>query len=252
MMDSYKLNSGALVVNRFGLGARGLDFMETGGNVAFPVYDGHGNMVATLARNGAGYTVANRRSFDPWGKVRTGATTGDPSGRYCANLGHKQDDDSGYIYMRARYYEPGTGRFISEDPAMEGPNWYSYCYNSPLKHVDASGRSVWSSVFFTLVGLVFFFFPENSPERKIAKVMVEASLFIPQSVEWIIAACRMNTADPRGAITACSLAAVGAGVMSVALLVFTYQLVLLFMLANIDVNDSYGTEWLLGRIDSFP
>gem|GEM_PF-6689855 len=39
----------------------------------------------------------------------------DRSDTYCANLGHKQDDESGLIYIRARYYEPGSGRFISQD-----------------------------------------------------------------------------------------------------------------------------------------
>jgi RHS repeat-associated protein len=71
--------------------------------------------------------------------VRSGATTGGPKGRYVANLGHVQDDESGLIYMRARYYEPGTGRFICEDPAYDGVNWYTYCNNNPICLVDFSG-----------------------------------------------------------------------------------------------------------------
>ncbi|MFZ4507213.1 MAG: RHS repeat-associated core domain-containing protein [Fimbriimonas sp.] len=127
-------------VTSYGLGARGLDILGKDGNISFPVYDGHGNMVATLARNGTGYTVSNRRSFDPWGNVRLGATTGDPKGRYCASLGHIADDESGLTYMRARYYSPGDGRFISEDPARSGWNWYAYCRADPVNRVDRSGR----------------------------------------------------------------------------------------------------------------
>ncbi len=41
--------------------------------------------------------------------------------------------------MRARYYNPGTGRFISEDPIKDGSNWYSYCYNNPLIFRDKNG-----------------------------------------------------------------------------------------------------------------
>jgi|GEM_PF-3811571 len=36
-------------------------------NVGFPIYDAHGNMVATLARSGSTFTLNNKRSFDAWG-----------------------------------------------------------------------------------------------------------------------------------------------------------------------------------------
>jgi hypothetical protein len=42
--------------------------------------------------------------------------------------------------MRARYYEPGSGRFISEDPARDGLNWFAYCDNDPVLNVDATGK----------------------------------------------------------------------------------------------------------------
>ena len=42
-------------------------------------------------------------------------------------------------YLRARYYDPGLGRFISEDPIRDGGNWYAYCGNNPVMKVDPSG-----------------------------------------------------------------------------------------------------------------
>ena len=96
-------------------------------------------MVATVARNGAGFTTSNIWTYDAWGGVRSGATTGGPKGRYVANLGHVQDDESGLIYMRARYYEPESGRFISEDTDRDGLNWYVYAKNSPNLSVDFNG-----------------------------------------------------------------------------------------------------------------
>ena len=56
------------------------------------------------------------------------------------NLGHKQDDESGLTYMRARFYEPGSGRFVSEDPSRKGANWYVYCSSDPVNYGDYSGR----------------------------------------------------------------------------------------------------------------
>ncbi len=50
--------------------------------------------------------------------MRAQQNAGDPKLRYCANLGHNQDDESGLIYMRARYYEPASGRFVSEDSEL--------------------------------------------------------------------------------------------------------------------------------------
>lgn len=81
------------------------------------------------------------RTYDVWGSVRSGSSTGDPKQRYCANLGHVQDDESGLIYMRARYYEPWSGRFISEDPARDGRQWFVYCRNNPLGFADANGKN---------------------------------------------------------------------------------------------------------------
>ncbi len=66
--------------------------------------------------------------------------SGDPKGPYCANLGHVQDDESGLIYMRARYYEPTSGRFISEDPDKQGSNWFEYAIDQPTWFADSSGK----------------------------------------------------------------------------------------------------------------
>ncbi|GIK32239.1 MAG: hypothetical protein D8M22_09040 [Armatimonadetes bacterium] len=60
-----------VTVMRYGIGARGIDFLAKsvdGGaeTVGFPLYDGHGNMIATLGRseNSPYFGVADLRSYD--------------------------------------------------------------------------------------------------------------------------------------------------------------------------------------------
>jgi len=51
-------------------------------------------------------------------------------------------EPNGLYYMRARYYDAETGRFISEDPiGFEGGdvNLYSYVGNNPISYVDPLG-----------------------------------------------------------------------------------------------------------------
>ena len=142
----------------FALGARGIDAISvttgTGTTISYPIYDAHGNMISTLSKAGAGYTFTAERSYDAWGVLRLGAQTGDPKVRYCANLGHKQDDESGLVYMRARYYEPGSGRFVSEDSRRSGSNWFAYCSNNPVSRFDPNGKDWQDDAYFVLGALL--------------------------------------------------------------------------------------------------
>jgi hypothetical protein len=51
------------------------------------------------------------------------------------------DIETKLIYMQARYYDPGRGRFVSEDSERQGLNWYVYCDNHPANEVDKTGCS---------------------------------------------------------------------------------------------------------------
>ena len=56
--------------------------------------------------------------------------------------GKEYDVDIELYYYNARWYDPETGRFISEDPAADpnNPNLYSYCGNNPVIRTDSSGE----------------------------------------------------------------------------------------------------------------
>jgi RHS repeat-associated protein len=56
--------------------------------------------------------------------------------RYC---GEYYDDETDLIYLRNRYYDNQTGRFITEDPIKDSLNWYSYCGNNPIMFIDPWG-----------------------------------------------------------------------------------------------------------------
>ncbi len=77
--------------------------------------------------------------YDAFGNQLTDTDATNPF-RYC---GEYFDEETGFIYLRNRYYDTTTGRFITEDPAKDGLNWYVYCANNPVNRWDPTGY-VWS------------------------------------------------------------------------------------------------------------
>ncbi len=74
--------------------------------------------------------------FDAFGNETESTATYYNPMKYC---GEYADSETGLIYLRARYYDPAIGRFISEDPVKDGLNWYVYCSNNPVMFVDPLG-----------------------------------------------------------------------------------------------------------------
>ncbi|MGC2531302.1 MAG: RHS repeat-associated core domain-containing protein [Candidatus Acidiferrum sp.] len=97
--------------------------------------DGLGSI--TSLSNAAG-ALAQTYTFDSFGNqtASTGSLTN--SFRYTAR---EFDSETSLYYMRARYFDPQVGRFISEDPiGFSGDiNVYRYSFNSPVNLDDPSG-----------------------------------------------------------------------------------------------------------------
>jgi RHS repeat-associated protein len=104
------------------------------------VYDGLGSVIGEVDDTG---DLKSSWLCDVYGAARTAwKESGETVSRhqFVGALGHMSENETGLIYMRARFMDAETGRFVSEDPAGVGPDWYVYACNSPVNLVDESGK----------------------------------------------------------------------------------------------------------------
>jgi len=101
------------------------------------VYDGLGSCRALVSSNGV---VVAKYDYDVYGSVRGQEGQRANNFKYVAQIGHPTDEETGLIYMRARYYDPEIGRFVSEDPGQHGMNWFIYAMNNPTNLYDFLGK----------------------------------------------------------------------------------------------------------------
>ncbi len=118
-------------------------------NGLFHIYADHLGSTGSLSDSSGVYIPNSHAKYTPFGDWRTepSATAGD---RYYTNHKHNNlgggADDLGLIYMNARYYLPGVGRFASVDtiiPDHTNPqslNRFSYTRNNPINLIDPSGH----------------------------------------------------------------------------------------------------------------
>lgn len=102
------------------------------GDKYYYLKDIHGNIASTVNENGVSQETMTYSAFGEMSGNDFPLT----SFGYC---GEYLDSESGLIYLRNRYYDPSIGRFISEDPARDGLNWYVYCGNNPVGYIDPTG-----------------------------------------------------------------------------------------------------------------
>jgi len=95
-----------------------------------------------VATDGAGGVVGEVR-YLPYGGIRVQV------GEMPTALGftgQRLDANVGLLYYRARYYDPGLGRFTQPDTVVPGAgtpqklNRYSYVQNNPLRFTDPTGH----------------------------------------------------------------------------------------------------------------
>jgi RHS repeat-associated protein len=109
--------------------------MLRGGATSYYEGDGLGSVTSLSTSAGA---LAETYTFDSFGKQSSSSGSLTNSFRYTAR---DFDLETGLYYYRARYYDPGTGRFLGEDPARfaAGTDFYPYVGNSPSNFGDPLG-----------------------------------------------------------------------------------------------------------------
>lgn len=113
-----------------------IGYTDTTKNTYAYLKNAHGDITGTVNASGR---VSASFDYDAYGNKLTSQANPTPFGY----SGEYYDAETGMIYLRARYYDPSTSRFISEDPIRDGVNWYAYCTGNPVNFVDPSGLAIW-------------------------------------------------------------------------------------------------------------
>lgn len=167
---------GSTVKATYLMGARGPEYRrdDSTGAVRWYCYDGLGSVLGEVDSNG---TLQASRTYDVYGTVRTSAGTSTSKHKFVGSLGHPSEDETGLVYMQARYMDPTVGRFTSQDPGTHGLNWFLYCGDDPVNRGDPDGRS-WKQLFQIIMAVyVLLVMFGVTPEMFLAGIMAAIAMF---------------------------------------------------------------------------
>jgi len=115
-------------------------------------FDGLASVVNTTDSGG---NITDSYRYDVYGATLSGGKTKDNHYQFAGKLGVENEASIGLSYMRNRWYDPATGRFITQDPAdlfggvnlyryvesvgKPSMNLYEYCGNNPINFMDWLG-----------------------------------------------------------------------------------------------------------------
>jgi RHS repeat-associated protein len=132
----------------------GLISRQSGSSILYYLTDALGSV--RLVTDGSG-TVTGSYTYDAFGNALTNT---DSSGNKFGFTGQWADVD-GLTFLRARFYDPASGRFLSVDPVAASPqspqtlNQYAYCADNPVLMTDVSGQWFgWDDLAASTVGLL--------------------------------------------------------------------------------------------------
>jgi len=101
---------------------------------------------STIAITDVDETITDKYAYSPFGELMNEEVTTENPFRYVGQFG-VMDEGNGLLFMRARFYDPETKRFLSRDP-VKGEirdtqilNFHQYARNNPAIYVDYKGES---------------------------------------------------------------------------------------------------------------
>ena len=118
---------------------------RTNDNLYF-IHSDHLGSASVMSDETGAVVPDSQARYLPFGDWRGTPPATNPTVTDRGFTGHKHNDDLGLIYMNARYYVSGIGRFASADTLVSDPtnpqslNRYSYVGNRPLNMIDPSGH----------------------------------------------------------------------------------------------------------------
>ena len=135
--------------------------MHNGTSATWTSYDYlknlQGDILGICSVSGGGIvTIHAAYEYDPWGKLlgvrnNSGGVISDETSIALRNplryRGYYYDSDTGYYYLKSRYYDPQIGRFINADgyastgQGFLGYNMFAYCLNNPILCADEGGNA---------------------------------------------------------------------------------------------------------------
>lgn len=135
------MNASGSTVARYTLGRNTDELLAMQRGSTTNYYETDGLNSITSLSNAAG-ALAQTYTFDSFGNTTNSSGSLTNFFRYTAR---EFDTETNLYYYRARYYDPTSGRFVSEDPIRfrGGANFYAYVHNRPTILWDPSGRLAW-------------------------------------------------------------------------------------------------------------
>jgi RHS repeat-associated protein len=117
------------------------DIKRVGLSTTSYLHHDHLGSVRAVTNSAGGFV--DRTDYRPYGEQLGFAAVTESKGY----IGERHDDETGLMYLNARYYDPIVGRFIQPDPLDPalpgvGVNRYAYALNNPIMMLDPSGLSV--------------------------------------------------------------------------------------------------------------
>ena len=138
-----EMNGSGAVMNRF---SRGVGHLIRSYHHGFYLFNARMDVVQRVDSDG---DILHTYRYDAFGNQLNGDSVNTNPFRFAAEY---YDFETGFIYLRARFYNPAIGRFISEDPywtifnmqsnteaILQSANLFVFVMNNPVRFIDPSG-----------------------------------------------------------------------------------------------------------------